>query len=189
MAPYIGTSTSRVDGHAKVTGAAKYAGELNTPGLVYGSLVTSTIPKGRIAHIDASEALRVGGVIEVLTHRNRPPMASTDAAYKDDVAPDSGAPFRPLYDDRIKFSGQPVALVVAQDWETARFAASLVRVEYEAEAHITDLLLRRDQAFEVARRSRGATPPRLSPRPRCATRATITFRSSITIRWNCSPRP
>jgi xanthine dehydrogenase YagR molybdenum-binding subunit len=151
MASYIGTPTSRVDGHAKVTGAAKYAGELNAPGLAYGSVVTSTIPKGRIAHIDASEALRVDGVIEVLTHQNRPPMTSTDAAYKDDVAPDSGAPFRPLYDDRIKFSGQPVALVVAQDWEIARFAASLVRVEYEAEAHITDLLLRRDQAFEIER--------------------------------------
>jgi xanthine dehydrogenase YagR molybdenum-binding subunit len=151
MAPYIGTPTSRVDGHAKVTGAAKYAGEFNAPGLAYGSVVTSTIPKGRIAHIDASEALRVGGVIEVLTHRNRPPMASTDAAYKDDVAPDSGAPFRPLYDDRISFSGQPVALVLAREWEIARFAASLVRVEYEAEAHVTDLLLRRDQAFAIER--------------------------------------
>ena len=38
---------------------------------------------------------------------------------------------RPLYDDKILFSGQPIALVLAEDWETARFAASLVRVEYE----------------------------------------------------------
>ena len=48
MAPYIGTSTSRVDGFAKVTGAAKYAAEFNVPGLTYGSVVTSTIAKGRI---------------------------------------------------------------------------------------------------------------------------------------------
>src|SRR6202044_4115092 len=71
MAPYIGTPTSRVDGHAKVTGAAKYAGEFNAPGLAYGSVVTSTIPRGRIARIDISEALRVKGVLDVLTHENR----------------------------------------------------------------------------------------------------------------------
>jgi xanthine dehydrogenase YagR molybdenum-binding subunit len=49
MQTYIGTPTSRVDGHAKVTGAAKYAGEFNTTGLAYGSVVESTIPRGRIA--------------------------------------------------------------------------------------------------------------------------------------------
>ena len=73
----------------------------------------------------------------------------TDKAYKDDVAPEQGSPFRPLYDDRIMFSGQPVALVVAEDSETARFAASLVRVEYEKEAHVTDIERQRDDAFAV----------------------------------------
>ena len=139
MAPYIGTPTSRVDGHAKVTGAAKYAGEFNVPGLAYGAVVASTIAKGRIARIDASEALRVKGVIDVLTHENRPRMAATSSAYKDDVAPEQGSPFRPLYDDKILFNGQPIALVVAEEWEIARFAASLVRVEYEKQAHVTDL--------------------------------------------------
>ena len=116
MAPYIGTPTSRVDGHAKVTGAAKYAGEFSAPDLAHGSVVTSTIAKGRIVGIDTSEALRVDGVIDVLTHENRPRMADTDRAYKDDVAPE-GSPFRPLYDDRILFSGQPIALVVAEEAE------------------------------------------------------------------------
>jgi xanthine dehydrogenase YagR molybdenum-binding subunit len=53
------------------------------------------------------------------------------------VAP-PGAPFRPLYDDAVRFSGQPVALVVAEEFEIARYAASLVRVQYGAEAHETD---------------------------------------------------
>jgi xanthine dehydrogenase YagR molybdenum-binding subunit len=149
MAPYIGTPTSRVDGHAKVTGAAKYAGEFNVPGLAYGAVITSTIAKGRIARIDVSEALRVAGVLDVLTHENRPPMAATKAAYKDEVAPDNGSPFRPLYDDKILFSDQPIALVLAEQWEIARFAASLVRVEYQEQAHCTDLFARRDQAFVV----------------------------------------
>ena len=85
MANYIGTPTSRVDGRAKVTGEAKYAGEFNASGLLYGSIIESTIPKGRIARIDASEALRVEGVVEVLTHQNRPRMAESDEAWKDEA--------------------------------------------------------------------------------------------------------
>src|SRR5712671_1087861 len=150
MTTYIGTATSRVDGRAKVTGAAKYAGEFNTADLAHASLVTSTIAKGGIARIDASEALSVAGVIDVLTHQNRPRMASADRAYKDDVAPE-GSPFRPLYDDRIWFSGQPIALVVAEESEIARFAASLARVEYDQEAHVTDLFRQRPKAVASAK--------------------------------------
>ena len=161
MTTYIGTATSRVDGRAKVTGAAKYAGEFNTPGLAHASVVTSTIAKGRIARIDASEALSVEGVIDVLTHQNRPPMASDDSAYKDEVAPE-GSPFRPLYDDRIWFSGQPVALVVAKEPEIARFAASLVRVECDEEGHVTDLYRQRDKAVVLE----PAENPFATPKPR-----------------------
>ena len=64
-------------------------------------------------------------------------------------APEEGSPFRPLYDDKIMFNGQPIALVLAEDWETARFAASLVTVDYEKEAFVTDLHAQRDQAFVV----------------------------------------
>jgi xanthine dehydrogenase YagR molybdenum-binding subunit len=149
MQTYIGTPASRVDGRAKVTGEAKYAGEFNVSGLAYGYVVESTIPKGRIKRIDSSEALRVEGVLDVLTHENRPRMAGTDRAYRDDVAPDGGSPFRPLYDDKVKFNGQPIALVLAEEWEIARFAASLVRVEYEKEAFVTDLHARRDQAVVI----------------------------------------
>jgi xanthine dehydrogenase YagR molybdenum-binding subunit len=154
MASYIGTPTSRIDGHAKVTGEAKYAGEFTAPGLAYASVVTSIIAKGRIVSIDMSEALSVAGVVAVLTHKNRPPMAGTDRAYRDDTAPEGGSPFRPLYDDKIKFSGQPIALVLAEDQETAKFAASLVRVEYEEQAHVTDLQQRPDEAKAID------TPPK-----------------------------
>ena len=157
MAAYIGTPTSRVDGRAKVTGAAKYAGEFTRPGLAYGSLVTSTVARGRIRRIDSGAARRVPGVIAVLTHENRPPMADNDAAHKDDVAPD-GAPFRPLYDDRILFNGQPVALVLAEEWEIARFAASLVAVEYEAAPHATDLHQHRDEGIPLAEDTFALTP-------------------------------
>jgi xanthine dehydrogenase YagR molybdenum-binding subunit len=148
MTAYIGTATSRVDGRDKVTGAAKYAGEFKAPNLAYASVVTSAIAKGRIARIDSRAAMKVSGVIAVLTHENRPAMADNDEAYKDEVAPE-GSPFRPLYDERIHFSGQPVALVLAEDSETARFAASLVRIDYDGEPHVTDVYRARGDAFAL----------------------------------------
>src|SRR5262249_19676638 len=114
---YIGVPTSRVDGRVKVTGTAKYAAEYNLAGLAPGFVITSAIARGRIRRIDASDALAVDGVIDVITHENRPKLASSDDKYHDDVAP-PGVPYRPLYDDKIRWSGQPVALVVAEDLET-----------------------------------------------------------------------
>jgi xanthine dehydrogenase YagR molybdenum-binding subunit len=149
---YLGKPTSRVDGLAKVTGAAKYAAEYNVPGVTHGVVVSSAIAKGRIKRIHTADALAVEGVLDVFTHEHRPELASSDEKYKDEVAP-PGSPFRPLYDDRILFNGQPVALVVAEEFEIARFAASLVRVDYERQAHVTD--------FEAQRAtvSKQETPP------------------------------
>jgi xanthine dehydrogenase YagR molybdenum-binding subunit len=157
---YIGTPTSRADGRAKVTGAAKYAAEFNTPGLAYASVVSSTIAKGRILRIDTSAALRLKGVIDVLTHQHRPPMADTNQAYHDEVAPEGGSPFRPLYDGNIAFSGQPVAVVIADSSEVARDAASLVRVDFAPEAHTTDLERERGNAFSLANDTFALTPSR-----------------------------
>ena len=165
MTNYIGTATSRVDGHAKVTGAAKYASEFTAADLAHASVVAATIARGRIARIDVSEALSVDGVIDVLTHHQRPGMPSADSAYKDDVAPE-GSPFRPLYDDRIYFSGQPVALVVAEDAEIAHFAASLVRVEYDEEASVTDVYRQRDAAIALQTPANPADNPFAPPGPR-----------------------
>jgi xanthine dehydrogenase YagR molybdenum-binding subunit len=148
MTPYIGTPTSRIDGRAKVTGAAQYAAEFSAPDLAYGSVVGATITRGRITRIDTSAAASVQGVLTVLTHENRPRMADTDEGYKDDVAPE-GSPFRPLYDNKVMFNGQPIALVVAETSEAAQFAASLVRVEYDQDAHVTDIHRQRDAAIPV----------------------------------------
>lgn len=149
MTAYIGTPTSRYDGRAKVTGAAKYAAEYNTSGLVHGFVVGSTIARGRITHIDTSDALAVPGVLDVLTHENRPDMADDDASYKDEVAPETGKPFRPLYSGEIQFNEQPVAVVLAENLDVARFAATLVRIQYEKAPFSTDLEARRRQAFVV----------------------------------------
>ena len=146
---YFGKPISRVDGHAKVTGAAKYAAEHNLPGLAYGYAVPSAIARGRIRAIHTAEALAVPGVLDIFTHAHRPKLASSDEKYGDEVAP-PGSPFRPLYDDQIRFSGQPVALVVAEDPETARFSASRIRIDYHQRTHITDLEGNRGRARAVS---------------------------------------
>ena len=109
------------------------------------------------------DAEAVPGVALVLTHQNRPPVASYDEPYEDDDAAD-GSPFRPLFNDRILYSGQPVALVVADNLELARYAGSLLKVEYAAEPHRTDLL----SELETMHKAPAELPPPATPAPAAA---------------------
>ncbi len=134
----IGQPVSRIEGPAKVTGQARYAAEQPVEGLLYGWIVSSAIPKGRIARLDTAAAMAVPGIVEVITHENRPHLPFFDRSYADEVSV-PGSPFRGLYDDEIHFSLQPIALVVAESLELARYGASLVDVEYTFEKHNTSL--------------------------------------------------
>ncbi|MBD9443498.1 xanthine dehydrogenase family protein molybdopterin-binding subunit [Pseudomonas sp. PDM04] len=135
----MGQPLDRVDGRLKVTGQARYAGEFGEPGLLHGSVVSSRIARGRVVHIDTSKALALPGVVAVIDHTHRPEIASYDKSYEDADSAD-GSPFRPLYNDRVLYSGQPLALVVADNLELARHAGSLITIEYAVEPHQTDLL-------------------------------------------------
>lgn len=147
MTKYIGKPMNRVDGVAKVTGKAKYAAEYFAPDMVYGYVVSSTIAKGKILHINTEEVLKIPGVIQIFTHKNRPGLAWFDISYKDQDAP-PGSPFRPLRDAKIAYNGQPIALVVAETFELARYAASLVEVVYEEDDFETALEHNLDRARE-----------------------------------------
>ena len=159
---HVGAPRSRVDGRLKVTGAAKYAGEFTAPDLAHGYVVSSGIAKGRITAIDTDAAEAVPGVLKIFTHENRPRTAWRDGNYQDEVAP-PGSPFRALHDDRIVYSGQPVALVVAESFEAARDAASLIRVRYLREDQETDLHRKRPEAYVPPKKRNGIDPP---PPPR-----------------------
>ncbi|RTQ46751.1 xanthine dehydrogenase family protein molybdopterin-binding subunit [Hymenobacter gummosus] len=155
---YVGKAPNRVDGPLKVTGTAKYAAEFDVPDLAYGYVVSSPVAKGRIRKIHADKVLGLPGVLHVFSHENVPGLAWFDRSYKDDVAP-GGSPFRPLHDDEIKFNMQPVALVVADTFELARYAASILEVEYEVEKHETDIESKRDEGYEPGRGKTGYMPP------------------------------
>ena len=133
----IGTALSRVDGVAKVTGTARYAAEYHVPDLLYGVTVVSAIAKGRIVSIDEEAARAVPGVVDVVSHLNRPKHAWLNRSWKDQLKI-PGEPFKAFHDETILFASQPIAVVVAETFEAARFAASLVEVAYEAEPHNVD---------------------------------------------------
>ncbi len=133
----IGKPLARVDGRLKVTGAAIYAAEFQRPQLAYGVLIQSAIANGHVVKIDISAAKSAPGVIEILTHENTPGFKP----YPDDLTK-KGAPGEnrmPLQDDEIHYAGQHLGVVVAETFEQATYAASLVRVTYRAQPPIVDL--------------------------------------------------
>ena len=153
-----GRALPRVDGLAKVTGSAPYAGDFALPDMLYGVVVSSRIARGRITGYDLDAALAVPGVERIYTCLDRPRMPASAHRWRDMVGP-PGRPFRPLYDTRILYAGQPVALVIAREFEIARDAAARVGVRYEAEAHATKLERYLDQAYVPPKKREGIPPP------------------------------
>ncbi|WP_210486641.1 xanthine dehydrogenase family protein molybdopterin-binding subunit [Rufibacter aurantiacus] len=143
----VGKPMDRVDGRLKVTGAAKYSAEYELPNMAYGVLVGSTITKGRIKSIDTKAAERAPGVIAVLHYQNAPKVPGyIQAAHPTEPKP-VGQPHRVFYDDKVYFNDQPIAIVVADTLERARYAARLVKAQYEEDKHATDFLKHQSKAI------------------------------------------
>jgi xanthine dehydrogenase YagR molybdenum-binding subunit len=125
----IGQPLTRRDGVLKVTGAAKYAADQHLPGMLYAVLATSTIARGRVAQLDAAAAKAHPGVVEVITPANRPPLA------QDPDEKPNPLTFRLdlLQNDRVRYAGQPIAVVIAETLEAATEGASLLAPRYEVE--------------------------------------------------------
>ena len=116
---YVGRSIARVDAVDKVTGRAKFTGDLNMPGMLHGKILRSPFPHARIRGIDASKAEALPGVAAVLTSKD---IHDTQPIY-------SGRPVIAL--DKARYIGEPVAAVAAEDIRTAEDALALVHVDYE----------------------------------------------------------
>jgi len=125
----IGQPLTRRDGVLKVTGAAQYAADRHPPGMLYAVLATASIARGRVAFLDIAAAKAHVGVVEVITPKNRPPLAqdpdekSNPFMFRLDL----------LQDDRVRYAGQPIAVVVAETLEAATEGATLLAPRYQAE--------------------------------------------------------
>jgi 4-hydroxybenzoyl-CoA reductase subunit alpha len=118
----IGKSRRRVDARAKVTGQTRFADDLVLPRMAHAKLLRSPAPHARITHLDASHALALAGVSLVLTGKDLPIPYGILPVSQDEHA---------LAIDRVRFVGDPVALVVARDEITAAEALDLIDVGYE----------------------------------------------------------
>jgi xanthine dehydrogenase YagR molybdenum-binding subunit len=133
-----GKPINRVDGRLKVTGTASYSAEFQIPDLAYGVVITSTITKGHINQIDTTTAMKLPGVINVLTYKN-----SLNLHFPQGSDPGSGKyaekDLLPLQSDRIFYDGQAIAVVIAETFEKAEQAASLIKISYTPEEALIHL--------------------------------------------------
>ena len=139
----VGKSIARVDAFDKVTGRTKYTDDLCDAGAYVAKIVHSTIAHGKVLSVDTSEAEKIEGVVKIVTcfdlgqYRNYFPTAghpwSTDVSHQD-VAD------RLLLTDEVKFYGDDVAAVIAENEVAANQALRAIKVEYEEYPVVTDVL-------------------------------------------------
>lgn len=150
----VGTAHTRVEGRDKVTGAARYGGDIPFAGLAHGMLVLSTVARGRIRSVDTGPVLAMPGVLTVLHHGNAARLNS-DYVGMLGIPPDPTAVV--FQHDRVPHAGWPVALVVAETPEQARAAADALTVTYEQEPHDVALSADRPDAYPADGHMPGTT--------------------------------
>ena len=134
MQPIIGQSATRQDARLKITGAAKYSAEFALPEMAHAVLVTSPVGLGTIRGFDVAAARAATGVIAVFSHEDKPvyPELTRDVLRAAGAAP--GEMVLPFSGPAITYNGQAIALVVADTFERARHAATLVVADIEVRA-------------------------------------------------------
>ena len=130
---YVGRNVPRVDGLEKVTGTAKFVGDIVLPGMLYGKILRSTYPHAVIRSIDTSQAQALPDVVAVLTAAD---IADLDPIY-------NGRPVIAM--EKVRYVGEPIAAVAAEDLETAEEALRLIHVEYEELPVVTGIEAARER--------------------------------------------
>jgi CO/xanthine dehydrogenase Mo-binding subunit len=122
----IGQSVRRLDYHTKVTGRALYLADMQVPGMCHGKILRSPLPHARIKKIDASKALKIPGVLAVVTR--------DDILQNEGIEPYYGPVFKDqtlVAVDKVRHVGDPVAAVAALSVDAAEAALGLIDVEYD----------------------------------------------------------
>ncbi len=135
----IGSSVSRLDGVAKVTGKAKYADDYFEREMLIGKVLRSPYAHAKIRSIDVSKAKKLDGVEAVITYQDLPKIKFATAGHPwtfDEAHRD--VEDRLIITDKVRFCGEPVAAVVAIDEIIALKAIKLIDVEYEVLPFVMD---------------------------------------------------
>jgi CO/xanthine dehydrogenase Mo-binding subunit len=126
----LGSSPTRLDAPPKVQGSFLYSGDLQAPGMLWGHTLRSPHPHARIVELDIGPALTMAGVHAVLTHADIPGKKTYGLEFADQPV---------LAADRVRYVGEPVAVIAAEHPEQARRAAAAIRVVYEELAVVGDM--------------------------------------------------
>jgi len=126
----VGEAVLRSDAIPKVTGEFAYSSDLDAAGMLWGKTVRSPHVHARIVEVDVAAALRLPGVHAVLTHADVPGRKTYGLEFADQPV---------LAAERVRYHGEAVALVAAEEPEQARRAAEAVRVEYEPLEPVVDM--------------------------------------------------
>ena len=125
----IGKRINRIDAYEKVTGKAIYGDDIQLPGMLYAAVRYTDIPSGKITKVETSEAEKLPGVKAVARFRDIPGQTRLGPIRADQYA---------LVDEEVFYSGDVIAIVAAEDKETAYLAADLIQVEYQPSAGVFD---------------------------------------------------
>jgi CO/xanthine dehydrogenase Mo-binding subunit len=125
----VGHSVPKIDAMDKVLGRAVYSEDISFPDMLYGRVLRAGIPHAIIEEIDVREAKALAGVACVLTAKDIPGVNRYGIAYQDQVA---------LAEDKVRYIGDPVALVAAETEEIAKDAVKAIRVRYRPLPVITN---------------------------------------------------
>lgn len=153
MNKLIGAPVDRIDGVLKVTGRANYATDFPEARLAHAVLVTSTVASGTIASIDTSRAQAMPGVLLVMTWQNAMRLPNGG---RPPISPPAVRRLTLLQDNVVRYSNEPIAVVVADTFEHATDAAQHLNVTYAAAPATLDFARARAQAH---------TPPGMPGRP------------------------
>ena len=121
----VGKPVGRVDARERVTGAARYTSDIQLPGMLYAAVLRSPYARARLKVVDTSAAEALPGVRSVLSMTNAPDMKWWGVSK--------------LFDEEVRFVGDEVAAVAADDEDTAREALRLIRVAYEPLPCVVDM--------------------------------------------------
>src|ERR1700740_3194665 len=152
----IGRDTPRVDGPRKVSGMAQYTSDFHFPGILYAVPVEATIANGRVVSLDTAAAEKMPGVRAIFHRENIGKIArSVLEQGMEGICEERRPPFE---DDVVRYSGQYIALAVADTFETAKAAADAVRVTYDKDKPNVETELQADDDPEVIATTYGPEP-------------------------------
>lgn len=134
---YVGTSVTRKEDNRLLRGSGRFVGDIKRPGMLYAAILRSSIPHGRLKRVDTDQACKMAGVVSVITFDDMPNVKPIPMrlAPRDDLI---RALQKPLASDRIRYVGEPIAVVIAESRYQAEDALEFIEIEIDELEAVVD---------------------------------------------------